>query len=247
MEKNSTQKLSDLIRVVLAVLLPLTGALIFSFIVTGQPTLGERQPGLVALQLAGIGLVSWIMGWRLYGLRGLGMKIGRPLSAGAGFAFLAWIVFLLVRLATVVGIEAKEGVPFIYLLLFEAFCTQLWTYGLFFRTVVDWRGPLAATVSSGLLFGAIGLMIFQEVFAITATSILFFSIWGILYGFMRLRSGSFIGIALVQALQSWSTWQLNSVEAPELAQLRTFYLITSVLFVLYIWRLWPKKEKDYRI
>jgi hypothetical protein len=30
-------------------------------------------------------------------------------------------------------------------------------------------------------------------------------------------------------------------------ELRNLYLITSALYILFIWRLWPKKEEDYRI
>ena len=234
-------------RVILSLFLPAIGALLFTLLVSGRPSFGDRQPGLVALQLAGVGLVSWLLGWRWYGLKDLGLRFGRPLSAGAGFAFLAWVAFLIVRLVTVGGDQFHEGVPFLYLLIFEAFCTQLWTFGLFFRSVADWRGPLTAAVSSGLLFGAIALLLFQEVFAITASSVLFFAIWGILYGIIRLRTGSFLGVALIQSLQSWSAWQLFKVDQPDPDQLRNFYLVISALYTIYIWRLWPKEEEDYRV
>ena len=78
-------------RVILSLVLPTAGALLFTLLVSGQPSLGDRQPGLVALQLAGAGLASWLLGWRWYGLKDLGLRLGRPLSAGAGFAFLAWV------------------------------------------------------------------------------------------------------------------------------------------------------------
>lgn len=235
------------VRVLISILVPLVGALLITVLVSGRLVIGDRQPSLAALQFAGIGLASWLLGWRMLGLRGMGLRFGRPLSASAGFAFLALIVFLGVRLATVVGDEGNNGVPFIYLLLFEAYCTQLWTFGLFFHVVANWRGPLTAAVSSGLLFGAIALTLFQEVYAITASAILFFALWGILYGFIRLRAGTFLGVAIVQSLQSWLTWQLFNVDQPDVSQMHTFYLITSVFFVLYIWRLWPKKEEDYRL
>jgi len=247
MEEKPPPSLPASTRVILSLLLPAIGAMLFTFIVTGRPTFGDRQPGLVALQLAGVGLVSWLLGWRWYGLKDLGLRFGRPLSAGAGFAVLAWITFLIVRLVTIRGEEFHEGVPFLYLLIFEAFCTQLWIFGLFFRSVADWRGPLTAAVSSGLLFGATALLLFQEAFAITAGSVLFFAIWGILYGIIRLRTGSFLGVAIVQSLQSWSTWQLFKVEQPDPIELRNFYLAISLLYALYIWRLWPKEEEDYRV
>ncbi len=234
-------------RVLLSIIIPLVGALLVTVIISGQLALGDRQPGMAVLQFAGIGLTSWLIGWRMVGLRGMALRFGRPLSASAGFAFLVLIVFLGVRLATVVGDEGNGGVPYLYLLLFEAYCTQLWTFGLFFQVVADWRGPLTAAVSSGLLFGAIALTLFQEVYAITASAILFFALWGILYGIIRLRAGTFVGVAVVQSLQSWLTWQLFNVDQPDISQMRTFYLITSVFFVLYIWRLWPKKEEDYRL
>lgn len=247
METKSRLSLSQPVRVLLSILVPLIGALLITMLISGQLVFGDRQPSLAALQFAGIGLASWLIGWRIVGLRGMGLRVGRPLSASAGFAFLALIVFLAVRLATVVGDEGSNGVPFLYLLLFESYCTQLWTFGLFFHFVAIWRGPLTAAVSGGLLFGAIALTLFQEVYAITASAVLFFALWGILYGFIRLRSGTFLGVAIVQALQSWLTWQLFNVDQPDVSQMHTFYLITSVFFVLYIWRLWPKKEEDYRI
>lgn len=234
-------------RVLVAIVAPLLGALVITVLVSGRLALGDRQPSMAVLQFAGIGLTSWLIGWRVVGLRGMGLRFGRPLSASAGFAFLVLIAFLGVRLATVVGDEGNDGVPYLYLLIFEAYCTQLWTFGLFFHVVADWRGPLTAAVSSGLLFGAIAITLYQEVYAITASAIPFFALWGILYGIIRLRAGTFIGVAIVQSLQSWLTWQLFNVDQPDISQLRTFYLITSVFFVLYLWRLWPKKEEDSRI
>jgi hypothetical protein len=247
MTNDIRQPLSKPVFVLLTIVVPIVSALLLTTIVSRQVVFGDRQPSLAALQFAGIGLASWLIGWRVAGLRQLGLRFGRPLSAGAGFAFLALIVFLVIRLATVVGDEGNNGVPFLYLLLFESYCTQLWTFGLFFHAVADWRGPLTAAVSSGLLFGATGLLLFQEVYAITASTIIFFAVWGILYGIIRLRTGTFLGVVFVQSLQSWLTWQLFNVDQPDVSQMHTFYLITSPLFVLYIWRLWPKKEEDYRI
>ncbi len=237
-------------RVLLALILPLAGALLFSLIVSGSAGFGGDDPRQVGLQLAGAGLVSWLVGWRWYGLPGLGLRFGRPFYASAGFSVLAWILFLAARLATVApGPDAGEspGIPFLFLLLFEAFCLQLWAYGLFFRCVADWLGPLTAAVSSGILFGAVAVLTFQESLLVSATSVLYFTAWGIFYGVVRLRTGSLLGAILVQAMQSWSAWQLFPVGQADPAQLRNLYLVASALYGIIIWRLWPKKEEDYRV
>lgn len=250
MSAKASQSLSPGLRVGLSLLLPPAGGLLFTLLVSGSASLGGRDIRQIALLLAGVGLVSWFLGWRLYGLKGLGLRTGRPLFASIGFSVLAWIAFLVTRLVTVEpgpGAGEMPGIPFIYLLLFEAFCVHLWSFGLFFHSVADWRGPLTGAVASGILFGAISFSTFQETFVISPSATLFFLVWGILYGIIRLRTGSFLGAALVQALQSWSAWQLFPVGQPDPTQLRNLYLVTSALYAIIIWRLWPKEEGDYRV
>lgn len=250
MSVKARQYLPPGIRVALSLLLPPVGGLLFTLLVSGSASFGGRDIRLIALQLAGAGLVSWFLGWRWYGLKGLGLRFGRPLFAGIGFSVLAWIAFLIARLVTVEpgpGADEISGVPFIFLLLFEAFCVQLWSFGLFFRSVAGWRGPLTAAVASGILFGAIAFPTFQESYAISPSAVLYFIAWGILYGIIRLRTGSFLGIVVVQALQSWSAWQLFPVGQPDPNQLRNLYLVASALYAVIIWRLWPKEEDDYRV
>lgn len=245
---------SPTIRVLVSLIAPIIGAMVFALVVSqiaGRSIVLEGQdPRQNALILAGIGLVSWYLGWHWYGLKELGLRSGRPLFASIGFASLAWVVFLVVRLATVEpgpGSLQQAGIGFLFLLIFEAFCTQLWAFGLFFRGVADWRGPLAAAVSSGILFGIVGYLIFQESFTAIPTSALYFVVWGVLYGVIRLRSGSLLGTVFVQGLQSWSSWQLLKTGIADPAQLQILYLIVSTLYLIIIWRLWPKKESDYRL
>jgi len=238
-------------RVLLALFLPVAGAAIFSLLASGRVLLSTGDQGVNALLFAGLALTSWFVGWRWYGLNGLGLRGGRPFTASIGFATLVWLAFLVVRFLTVE--VAAYGTPdggrtFIYTLLFEAFCTQLWVYGLFFRSVADWRGPLTAAISSGILFGAIAFLLFQESFASMASSLLYFVVWGITYGIIRLRTGSLLGSAIVQALQIWTGWYVLAPTDPiSISQLRNMYLIASVVYLVIIWRLWPKKESDYRV
>lgn len=250
MSQKPPPSLPPLSRVVLSILLPIGGALLFSLVAGGSLRFGGDAPEEMVLQLAGIGLVSWFLGLFWYSLRGTGLRFGRPLYAGIGFAALAWIVFLAVRL--LVKVESygatDSGRTFLYLLLFEAFCVQLWTFGTFFRSVAEWRGPLTAAVSGGILFGAAGFLFFQESIAPMPSGLLFFAAWGVLYGIIRLRTGSLLGPVIVQALQSFTAWQVMvPVDPPDTGQLRIFYLLTSALFAIIIWRLWPKKEEDYRL
>ncbi len=238
-------------RVLLAILIPILGAIVFSFIAVRQVADTQADRGLIAIQLAGAALAGWYLGLRWYGLAGLGLRGGRPLYAGIGFAALGWLAFLTVRFATI-EITAfgspEAGIMFVFLLLFEAFCVQLWVFGLFFRTVAGWRGPLTGAVASGILFAAVGFILFQESDYATILGLIFFTLWGIFYGIIRLRTGSFLGTVIIQALQSWSAWHIMVSESPiNSNEIRNFYLIMSILYLIFIWRLWPKREEDYRL
>ena len=239
-------------RVALALGLPLAMAIVTSLVVaniTAATNLSSQAR--TAVIMSSIAIVSWLLGLRWYGLQGLGLRGGRPLYAGIGFASLAWVVFLAIRIFTVSISELGTGNStrsYIYLLLFEAFATQIWTYGLLFRTVADWRGPLAAAVSSGLIFGLVAILLFQESFTGTQFSIITFFAWGVLYGIIRLRTGSILGTVLVQSLQSFSAWiALPPYPRPDPAQLQNLYLFTTLAYLIIIWRLWPKEEDDYRV
>lgn len=253
MSKNSQTSISPVaLRVFFALVFPLLGSVIFSGVVialTGSPDEAQRQ---TALQLAGVGLVAWFLGINWYRIPGLGLRGHRAMYAGIGFAVLGWLAFFIVRFATVAGEIINlpnSGQTFIYLLLFEAFCTQLWAFGLFFRAVADWRGPLTAAIAAGLLFGTVAFLLFEESFPDpTRLAFIYFPMWGILYGLIRLRTGSIIGTVIIQALHSWTAWQLFApVNQPDTAQLGNLYLISSILYLIIIWRLWPKKEEDYRV
>lgn len=237
-------------RVILSLLLPVGGALLVTLFFGGGASSASGQDQTV-LQLAALGLVSLILGARWYGLGALGLRGHRALYAGIGFAVLAWLAFLLVRFVTVDVVSygtPGSGRAFIFLLLFEAFCIQLWAYGLVFRSVADWRGPLAAAVAGGIVFAAAAFLLFREAFVASAAAVLYFAVWGVLYGVIRLRTGGLVGMVIVQAMQSWTGWQLLAPDdLPDAGQLRNMYLISSILYALIIWRLWPRRESDYRI
>src|SRR5690606_855668 len=244
-------------RVLIAFAAPLMGAVVLGAAIT--VLFGGSQPGdpsgraSTALILGGIGATSMLVGLRWYGLRGLGLRGGRPLYAGIGFATLAWIIFLAARLVLVpsnpgvVG-DADFGRAFIYLPLFEALAVQLWAFGLLFRAVADWRGPLTAAVMGGLVFGAVASLYFEESFIFSTVSILYFFVWGILYGLIRLRTGSILGAVLIQAMHTLTAWYilLPPVE-PTRQELHPLYLLSATLYLVLIWRLWPKSEDDYRV
>lgn len=244
-------------RVFLSLILPLIGAILLQTLVSiasGTPaTIVPGEQGGAALLLAGAGAVSLVLGLRWYGLRGLGLRGGRPLYAGIGFATLGWVVYIAARFFVVgsqedILVSATFGRDFVYLFFFEALALQLWAFGLLFRSVADWRGPLTAAVSGGLAFGVVAFLLFEEAFVDDLNSFLFFLVWGTFYGLIRLRAGSIIGIVTVQAMQSLTTWHiLLPVEEPPLAQLRLLYAITATFYVIFIWRLWPGDEEDYRV
>lgn len=242
-------------RVALAMLLPLSLAiLVESLRPEGAPgsTLAPGGQFPFAPFLATLGLVSWFVGLFWYGLPQMGLRGKRPLFSSIGFATLAWVPFLLFRFIFVImeafGRGELAGQAFFYLLLFEAFALQLWTFGLVFRTLAEWRGPLTAAFGSGILFGMTGYFFFQESFSGSLGSLLYFMLWGILYGIIRLRTGSLLGIVLVQALHSFTAWTVLYPEAnPEPGQLLNLYLATSAVYLIVAWRLWPKEEGDYRV
>lgn len=213
--------------------------------------LGEAGGGAPALLFAGIGVMSWLFGARWYGLVGLGLRGGRPLFASIGFAVLGWVILLLARFVSVVIVLNNQGglgATFVYLLVFEAFCLQVWALGVFFHSAADWRNPLVGALLAGGLLGAAGYFLSAEVFRQSAPAVLYFLVWGLLYGLIRLRTGSLLGTVLVQAVQSFTVWYLMVTpnEVP-VADLNRFYLISALFFAILAWRLWPRRVSDYRV
>jgi hypothetical protein len=248
-EKEVTQKQPDLpptVQAAIALLLPLTvglavGALLGSGAGSGLAVL--------APVFTTIGLASWLLGLFWYGLRKLGLRGGRPLFSGIAFASLGWLALLPLRFVFVEMIGFGGGFNiFIFLLLFEAFAVQLWLFGLLFRAVALWRGALTAAISSGIVFGAVAATFFQEATSSGVVSIIYFILWGIFYGIIRLRTGSILGLVLVQATQSFTTWTvLLAPPMPDLGQMQLLHLVTSIALIVFIWRLWPKEVADYRV
>ncbi len=239
-------------RVILAIAVPVAAAVISGMAVTKFADMSKlSSQGATAVLLSSIAVVSWLLGLRWYGTSGMGLRGGRPLYAGIGFAALGWIVFLALRIFFVkispVG-PGNTARTYFYLLLFEAFATQIWTYGLLFRAVAEWRGPITAAVSSGIFFGLVAALLFQESYAGSQFSIIYFIMWGILYGIIRLRTGSFLGVVLIQSLLTFSAWvALPPYPEPQPSQLQSLYLFATVAYLMIIWRLWPKQKDDYRL
>lgn len=208
------------------------------------------QGGLTPVFLGAIGLVSWFLGQNWYGLEGLGLRGKRPFFAGLGFAFLPWLPLLLLRLNVDSSgtTSAGVGTAFVYLLLFEGFCIHLWLFGLFFRSAADWQSPLFSALLSGLLFGILSFLLFQESYETNLSAALYFALWGLFYGLVRLRTGSVLGAMLVQPLQSLTAWYILLPDLPpEPGEFLNLYLGMGVVYALLIWRLWPNEESDYRV
>lgn len=259
-------------RAIVAILLPLAAALLAGVLsgVLFAPTTTGDLPNAAPI-FAALGIVSWFIGLRLYGLRGMALRGGRPLFAGIGFSVLAWVAALIGRFlpmlpevafnesgqaivnvilnVQVMAIQsAGAGRAFFYLLLFEAFATQLWAFGLVFRALADWRGGLTAAVAGGILFGATGYLLFRESFVPGLPALLYFLLWGVVYGIIRLRTGSILGPILIQALQSFTAWFVFQPPVDISATgIRTVYVVVGILFAVIIWRLWPRVETDYRV
>jgi hypothetical protein len=259
-------------RALVAIFVPLAAALLVG-IITGVVLLrrGEVGGAGAAPLFAALGVAAWFLGLRFYGLKGMGLRGGRPLFAGIGFAVLGWVAVLIgrfliglpqvtfnpdgqavVNLALLVEVvtirSAGSGRAFAYLLLFEAFATQLWAFGLVFRALADWRGGLTAAITSGILFGALGFLLFGESFVPGLPALFYFLLWGVLYGMIRLRTGSILGPVLVQALQTFTAWFVFQPPTDlTVTGIQIVYLAVSILFVIIIWRLWPRREGDYRV
>ncbi len=220
---------------------------------------------------AALGVTSWFIGLRLYGSRNMALRGGRPLFAGIGFAVLVWVAALIGRflpmlpqaginesgqaaITVILNVQVMviqsvgAGRAFFYLLLFEAFATQLWAFGLVFRALANWRGGLTAAVVSGILFGATGYLLFRESFVPGLPALFYFLLWGVVYGMIRLRTGSILGPVLIQAMQSFTAWFVFQ-PPDEMAGtgINTVYIATGILFAIIVWRLWPRREGDYRI
>jgi len=250
--QKTTSSNTLMVRVLLALSLPLLAAVITAYVLNTNANIeAASSQGVTAILMSAVAIVSWIMGLRWYGLQGLGLRGGRPLTSGIGFAALAWILFIILRFIFVgidIAYPQNSTRSFIYILLFEAFATQLWSFGLMFRSIADWRGPLTAAFASGILFGLIGTLLFQENFFDSRMSIIYFVCWGVLYGFIRLRTGSILGIVIVQALQSFTAWVVIATGDQIVpGQAQNLYVAASIVYIIIIWRLWPRREKDYRV
>ena len=79
----------------------------------------------------------------------------------------------------------------------------------------------------------------------------YFVVWGNLYGIIRLRTGSILGSVLIQALHSFTVWEVLAAPNPlpivDVANLPQLYLVAGIGYAVIIWRLWPKEAADYRI
>jgi membrane protease YdiL (CAAX protease family) len=247
---NHAQSTTARLRVGIAFALPLIGGII-AIIVADSASADETLSVKTALVLlfGPIGIISWFLGLRWYGLPGLGLRGKRPLFSGIGFAVLGWFAFLIFRLFVTSRGLGTGFQDFVFLLLFEAFCVQLWLFGLVFHSLADWRGPLTAAIASGIVFGAVALLLFQNSYIAGVSSLVYFPLWGIFYGIIRLRTGSILGTVIVQAMQSFTGWVvlLPVLPRPDITELQTLYLGTGAAYLVLIWRLWPKQEDDYRV
>ena len=249
--QNKKQQSGPIAPVFMSIILPI---LLAAFLSPFINSFAQRIPSLNFIPqtngvvLFCIGAASLYFGWRWYGLGRLGMRNGRPVFAGIGFAFLGWVGLLIARFVSVgideSGLAANLGITFLFLLIFEAFCVQLWTFGLFFRAMADWQNPLSAAIFSGVLYGFAGFFLFGESFS-SNLAILYFVIFGIFYGMIRLRSGSFLGMVFIQAMQSLTVWHLLPPTEP--ISLPYLFAISCAVFLLVTWRLWPKFTSDFRV
>jgi len=237
-------------RALVSLFAPVAGTIIILVVINNLFGAVDNTLAQSSMLLGGFGIISWFMGSAWYGAKGMGMRGGRPMFAGSGFAFMGWVALLVMRVAfsDIPGFtNGRLGSDFVYLLLFEAFAVQIWTFGFFFRSVADWRGPLTAAFSSGTLFGVIAYLTFLESFELTGLAFGYFLLWGLFYGLVRLRTGSILGIVVTQAMQSLTAWQLLLPNLIPPLQFNSLYTAMGIVYAIFIWRLWPKEESDYRV
>ena len=249
--QRQTETPNAALRVLLAFVVPiLTAVLVWTALTTFFSGAAATAQAVSAAILGSIAVGALALGLTWYGSKGLGLRGGRPLSAGIGFAVLGWLAFILLRFVfvAILAIGSVNGTrTYLYLLLFEAFAAQLWTFGLLFRAISDWRGPLTAAIAAGVVFGLVAQLYFQEAFIISGLSVIYFAAWGILYGIIRLRTGSLLGVMLVQSVQSFTSWVvLQSYPDPNIGELNNLYVAATIAYMIIIWRLWPKSVDDYR-
>lgn len=238
--------------VLLAYVLPILAGVLLQSVAGGRLTLpgGNNAPFL-----AGIGLGGWLLGLQWFGIRGMGLRGKRPLFASIGFATLGWVILFAVRFYFLSWNQSEPTGAFrlfFYLLVFEAFAMQLWAFGLLFHVFTRWRGGLPAVFGSGITFGIVAFWLFREAaFSSDLSALVYFIVWGCLFGMIRLRTGSILGSVLIQALSSFTVWDVFAVFRPlpvnDVANLPWLYFAASIGYALVIWRLWPKQADDYRI
>jgi hypothetical protein len=230
-------------RALLALILPTIGAFIVAQLLVGQ------LPSNNTILLGAMGLISWFLGLAWYKLPGMGLRGKRALFAGIGFAVMVWLALLILRIVVPAGDVTQGGLGkvFFYLLVFEAFCVQLWAFGVLFRSVAEWRDPMTAVLVSGIGFGLVGVYLFGESVG-GGFALMYFIMWGIFYGMVRLRTGSLLGMVLVQPLQTLTVWHLfPPALPPNGTRYAILYGVMSLIFALLIWRLLPKQKEDYRV
>lgn len=196
--------------------------------------------------LGTLGVVTFLVGLRWYSPAQLGMRTGRPMLAGVGFGFLVWVSFLLARfIAVELGdIGQKLGITFLFLLIFQGVCVQIWSFGLLFPLFSERFDPVIAAFFSALSFAYLAQNYFSEG-RMGVAAFLYFFLWGAVYAIIRLRTGSWLGILLAQTMQTLTAWFM----LPPGATISYNYLygIAAFFYLILIWRLWPRSADDLRV
>ncbi|MEM8862869.1 MAG: hypothetical protein AAGD96_31550 [Chloroflexota bacterium] len=260
--KKNRRPAGSMNNILFAVGVPLFGSLLLGqalIALTGASTNGISRSSII---LGSIGLISMFYGMQKYKTVGMGLRGGRPLFSSAGFAFMGWVGVLICRLFFVEIDPNALNQPlfsiFFYLLLFEAFAVQVWAFSLVFKSVADAYGGVAAAIASGLAFANVAFFYFQEIAFLSPVinnsgwilvlTVFYVLTWGIFYGMVRLRTGSILGIVLVQAMQSLTAWELiPPLPVLDNTNFNSLFFIMIGIYGILIWRLWPKELSDHRI
>ena len=104
MAKKSKSKQTKAVRpggssaeVAIAIGVPLLGSLLLGQAVIQLTGASGDTLSRSSIILAGLGIISMYYGMQKYGTGGMGLRGGRPMFAGAGFAFLGWLGILILR------------------------------------------------------------------------------------------------------------------------------------------------------